>query len=459
MKINEQKRRNIVGLLACVWVLYITAGTGFAQDANSDRISKIRDQMNATDTRMVNQADITTLRSDLNNAMDAIVTRIQTLEKDMVDMKSRIRVLEARTAPSAAVITVPAASPAAPAPQAPPPAAAAPDGLKMNVSLCASGCDAMKFSDAVAMLGEGGTLTVEPGTYFDCIVIKKSMKLVGKIAQDGSRAHLKKIACSGKGAIDLEAPDVMVQGLEISEITVPDENGACIRIGPTSQTVLVRDIICLRSEIGILGGPNNDNGELTIEDSYVEGYEPIKGYERSKLAHGVYITSGARATLRNVTIKSTNNGHLLKIGAKTSLIENSVLAALGGNSGVAIDSYGGGKITIRNSVIQLGPNTQNHNFLNYATESGRIIPGAAHEILIENNWFIYDDSKRCCRWLYSKISNILDKIEVRNNKFVGHIDPVFAGVDMRLNKEYDDRDAAGLRNYDGTLESLPKPGS
>lgn len=454
MKINEQKRRNIVGLLACVWFLCVTVDTGFTQDANTDRVSKIRDQINATDTRMVNQADITTLRSDLNNAMDAIVTRIQTLEKDMVDMKSRIRVLEARTAPSAAVITVPAASPAAPAPQAPPPAAAAaPDGLKMNVSMCASGCDAMKFSDAVALLGEGGTLTVEPGTYFDCIVIRKSMKLVGKIAQDGSRAHLKKIACSGKGAVDVEAPEVTIQGLKISEITVPDENGACVRINADTGKVLIKDIICLKSENGILGAPNNENGILTIEDSTFEGHG------KNGRAHGLYINGGSEAILRNVKILASDNGHLLKTGARSTLVENSVIAALGGNSGAAINNYSGGKLTVRNNVIQLGPNTQNHNFLTYADEPDRITPGGVHEMLIENNWFIYDDPKRCCHWLFSKRSNILDKIEVRNNKFVGHVDPVVAGVDMRLNKEYDGRDAAGLRNYDGTLESLPKPGS
>ena len=454
MKINEQKRRNIVGLLACVWFLCVTVDTGFTQDANTDRVSKIRDQINATDTRMVNQADITTLRSDLNNAMDAIVTRIQTLEKDMVDMKSRIRVLEARTAPSAAVITVPAASPAAPAPQAPPhAAAAAPDGLKMNVSMCASGCDAMKFSDAVALLGEGGTLTVEPGTYFDCIVIRKSMKLVGKIAQDGSRAHLKKIACSGKGAVDVEAPEVTIQGLKISEITVPDENGACVRINADTGKVLIKDIICLKSENGILGAPNNENGILTIEDSTFEGHG------KNGRAHGLYINGGSEAILRNVKILASDNGHLLKTGARSTLVENSVIAALGGNSGAAINNYSGGKLTVRNNVIQLGPNTQNHNFLTYADEPDRITPGGVHEMLIEKNWFIYDDPKRCCHWLFSKRSNILDKIEVRNNKFVGHVDPVVAGVDMRLNKEYDGRDAAGLRNYDGTLESLPKPGS
>ncbi len=459
MKHTGRKLLVTITLLSCVLLLQLLDDRAFAQTADLDRAARIRDQIGATNTRMVNEADIISLRNDLNKAMEAVVSRIGTLEKDMVDMKSRIRVLEARTAPSGTTITGPVSSAApappqsAPAPAAPAFAAPASGGLRMNVSMCASGCDAAKFSDAVALVAEGGTLTVEPGEYFDCIKIFKSMKLVGKIAPDGSRAYLKKIACSGKGAVDLEAPDVTVQGLKISDITVPDENGACIRVGPTTQKLLIKDIICLNSENGLLGGTNNKDGVMTIEDSTFEGHG------KGDRAHGIYINGGAKAALRNVKILASNNGHLLKTGAAFTLVENSVIAALGGNGGEAINAYAGGQLTVRNSVLQLGPNTQNHNFISYATEPNRIVPGAVHKILIENNWIIYDDEKRCCRWLFSKITNILDKIDVRNNKFVGRIDPVVSSVDMRLNKEYADRDEAGLRKYDGTLDSIPKPGS
>ncbi|MSP41787.1 MAG: hypothetical protein EXR08_00220 [Alphaproteobacteria bacterium] len=111
----------------------------------------------------------------------------------------------------------------------------------------------------------------------------------------------------------------------------------------------------------------------------------------------MYINGGTNAILRNVKILASNDGHLLKTGARSILVENSVLAALEGNGGTAIDAYGGGKLTVKSSVLQLGPNTQNHNFIAYAGESSRIVPGGAHEITVENNWIIYDDANRCCR--------------------------------------------------------------
>ncbi len=452
MKYSGHKHLAAFTVLSFVCLLGVLGGVTFAQTVDPDRAARIRDQMGATGTRMVNEADLITLRADINKAMDAVVARIVTLEKDMVDMKSRIRVLEARTAPGMAASSGPSTSAIAPA--AAPVAAPAPIPAvsKMQISMCAAGCDAEKFAAAVALVAEGGTITVEPGDYFDCIVIKKPMKLVGKIGRDGSRAHLKKTACNGKGAIDLQARDVTIQGLKISDISVPDRNGACIRVAPPAQTVLIRDIICLNSEDGLLGGTTPD-GKLTVEDSVFEGNG------RDGLAHGMYINGGDKAILRNVKILASDNGHLLKTGALSTLVENSIIAALGGNSGAAINAYGGGKLTVRNSVLQLGPNTQNHNFIAYADEPNRIVQGGEHAILFEDNWIIYDDASRCCRWLFSNRSKILDKITVRNNKFVGRIDPVISAIDMRLNKEYADRGEAGLRKYDGTLASMPKPGS
>lgn len=453
MKYTRRKLCIALTVLSCVWLLHLPGGMTFAQTMDPDRTARIREQMGAKNTRMVNEADLISLRNDLNKTMETLASRIVALETEMVDVKARIRVLEARATPAGAANSGAVSSTAPPAPPSAAAAAPASGGLKMNVSLCAGGCDAAKLDQAVALIAEGGTLTIEPGVYFDCIKIHKSMKIVGKIAPDGSRATLKKTACSGKAAIDLDAPDVTIQGLKISDIAVPDENGACIRVGPATQKLLIRDIICLDSENGVLGGTNNKDGVMTIEDSYFEGHG------KGERAHGLYINGGAKAILRNIKILASNNGHLLKTGAKITLVEDSVIASLDGNSGEVINAYGGGQLTVRNSVLQLGPNAQNHNFISYATEQKRIISGGPHRILLENNWIIYDDANRCCRWLFSKMTKILGDIDVRNNKFVGQIEPVISAVDMRLNKEYADRDAADLRKYDGTLDSLPRLGS
>ncbi|MGK2871110.1 MAG: hypothetical protein ACSLFL_02510, partial [Alphaproteobacteria bacterium] len=94
MKWNVHKRLFASAVLGFVCLLGLFGGiTTVAQTADPERAARIRDQIGATGTRMVNEADLISLRTDLNNAMEAIVSRIDVLEKDMVDMKSRIRVL------------------------------------------------------------------------------------------------------------------------------------------------------------------------------------------------------------------------------------------------------------------------------------------------------------------------------------------------------------------------------
>lgn len=418
--------------------------TVFAQPTDTERAQNIRNQLLKQQAAPATSQDLEVMRNDTKNAMDALVPRIVELEKSVVDLKAKIRVLEARSTPANNVMNAPVGN-----------GKAARKTGKMQVSMCNTGCDASKFADALIMLNEGGTLTVKPGVYPDCITINKSMKLIGEIAPDGGRAHLRKIACRGMAAININAPDVEIRGLKISEIAVPDLNGACVRVGPTTQKLLIRDIICLDSENGLLGGTNKKDGVMTIEDSYFEGHG------KNGLAHGIYINGGEKAILRNVNILSINDGHVLKSGARDTLVEDSVLAALQGRSGAAINAYGGGKLTVRNSVLQLGPNSENHNFLAYADEPKRAITEGVYEILIEKSWIIYDDPARCCRWLFSQRSNIPDVIIMRNNKFVGGITPNKETVTIanNNNKEFADRAAAGLKEYSGRLDSLPKPGS
>jgi len=430
-------------LSPCVFFLMLAFGaTVFAQTTDTERTQNIRNQLLKQQAAPAISQDLEVMRNDTKNAMDALVSRIVELEKSIVDLKAKIRVLEARTTPPNNVMNAPVGN-----------GKAARKTGKMQVSLCNTGCDASKFADAVIMLNDGGTLTVKPGVYFDCITIKKSMKLIGEIAPDGSRAHLRKIACRGKAAINLNAPDVEIHGLKISEIAVPSLNGACVRVGDAVKTLLIKDIICLDSENGLLGRANNLDGVITIENSTFEGHG------KSGKAHGIYINGGAKAILRNVNILSINEGHVLKTGARETLVEDSVLAALQSRSGAAINAYGGGKLTVRNSVLQLGPNSENNNFLAYADEPQRTVTGGVHEILIEKSWIIYDDPARCCRWLFSQRSNILDEIVMRNNKFVGGITPNKETVTIANNKEFADRAAAGLKEYNGTLASLPRPGS
>jgi hypothetical protein len=273
--------------------------------------------------------------------------------------------------------------------------------------------------------------------------------LIGLKDKSGKRAHLAGGVCNGKGPLVLRASDVVVQGFEISNVSVPDKNGACIRINPQAGNITIRDLYCHDSEDGILGGPKH--GDVTIEASRFEHNGSDAG-----LGHGIYIDEGDNFILRRSEIISTKGeGHTLKSGAKRTVIEDSVLAALDSQNSRAIDAYAGGVLEVRRSVIEQGQNSDNNEAIGVALEPRRINP-EPHSTLIENNWIVFDDLRRCCRWLLT--AKQFGPITVRGNKIVAMTDLAQPSVNALVenNQLYRDRNEAGLPKYDGSMSSLPK---
>jgi len=158
-------------------------------------------------------------------------------------------------------------------------------------------------------------------------------------------------------------------------------------------------------------------------------------------------------------LASKGQGHTLKSGARRTIVEDSVLAALDGRNSRAIDAYGGGELIVRRSVLQQSKNTDNHDFLGIALESRRINP-EPHKTILEDNWFIYDDLARCCRWLLR--AKNFGPFTVRNNRMVGLTGVNMPAIEKQVladNTFFKNRKEAGLPPYDATLASLPKPGA
>jgi hypothetical protein len=140
------------------------------------------------------------------------------------------------------------------------------------------------------------------------------------------------------------------------------------------------------------------------------------------------------------------------------VIEDSVLAALDGQNSRAIGTYGGGVPEVRRNVVQQGKNSDNNEAIGIALEPNRINP-EPHSTLIEDNWIIFDDLGRRCRWLFK--AKHFGPISVRGNQLVGMTELADSHLSALVenNSLYRDRDEAGLPKYDGNLSSLPKPGS
>jgi len=318
-------------------------------------------------------------------------------------------------------------------------------------TVCREGCQFSDLNKAIEATKSGGTITVAPGIQGTCGVIRKPIRLIGLKDPSGKRAHLAGSVCWGKASLVIVASDVFIEGFEISNVTVNDRNGACVRIDPGAGDVVIRDLYCHDSENGVLGGPLK--GIITIENSIFERNGANRGH-----AHGIYISQGDVFILRNSQILSTKGqGHSLKSGAKRTIIENSVIAALDGANSRAVDAFGGGEVVIRRSVIQQGKNSDNNDALGIALEPRRINP-APHSTTLEDNWLIFDDRSRCCRLLFQ--AKQFGPFTVRGNRIVAMTDIADSPLELEEaeNQFYSDRKSAKLPEYDGTLSSLPKPG-
>ena len=130
----------------------------------------------------------------------------------------------------------------------------APDNiLHGKPTVCSEGCEFSDLNAAIKSLPTGSTISVAPGVYGACAIVDKPLQVIGLKDASGKSAHLTATACDGKGALVLRASGIVIQGLEISSITVPDKNGACIRIDPQAGDVTIRDLYCHDSENGVLG--------------------------------------------------------------------------------------------------------------------------------------------------------------------------------------------------------------
>ncbi|MEM7568365.1 MAG: right-handed parallel beta-helix repeat-containing protein [Pseudomonadota bacterium] len=319
-----------------------------------------------------------------------------------------------------------------------------------KADVCLDGsCQFTSLRAAFKAASDGDVITLAPGDYPSCLDMgDKSIALVGRIAPSGARARFTK-ACARKAAFVSSARKVLLQGLEISGITVPDKNGACVRLsgkGKRMRVALV-DIVCTDSENGVLGSPGD--GTVRIEGSHFLRNGGNDGY-----AHGLYIDGGAEVLLKQSVIAGTKErGHSLKIGAKRLIIESSIVAGLTGSSSRTLDFYAGGTLVIKNSILQQGPNADNNDMIAIGMEPLRAHEDATHLVWIEGSTLVFDDADRPRRLVFA--GRALGPVRVARSTLAGFTDTRImpdAVADVQI---YAGRSEAGFVPFDGTLATLP----
>ncbi len=293
------------------------------------------------------------------------------------------------------------------------------------------GCDRHGLAETLREAEEGATIIVGAGIYEEAATLRASRVTIrGELG-----AHLRGVAAEGKAALVIKGDDVVIEGLECSEIKVPNGNGACIRAEGTNLTL--RRVHFHDSQEGLLGG----NGLLVIEDSV---FQRLGGDRETEIgqAHGIYASHRVtRLELRrNRFLASKEEGHEIKSRARSTLIEDNVIASLDGVDSRLIDIPNGGEVVIRGNVLEIGPNSSNPDLIGLGLERGNNpeLDHEANNALIENNTIIIDYGPP------TRMINVRDFPEplVRNNVMIGGTPQPDGG-----NRWFIDRRAAGIEPY------------
>jgi hypothetical protein len=240
-----------------------------------------------------------------------------------------------------------------------------------------SGRSFYRLDDAVKSLGEGsGTIIVAPGRYPDCAVFGGA-NITIRAAQP-STAIFEGGACDGKGTLVLRGLSATIDGLVFKGISVPDNNGAGIRLEKGDLTVTRSTF--LDSQQGILSNEDRQ-ASITVERSTFAG---LGGCPGGQCSHSMYIGDVASLTVNRVRFERGTGGHYLKSrAARIDVINSSFDDSAGRQTNYAIDLPNGSTGRIAGNVFVVGKNKENHSAIIAVAAEARANPSAG--LRVEGN--------------------------------------------------------------------------
>jgi len=270
------------------------------------------------------------------------------------------------------------------------------------------------------VLQNGDTIEIDAENYIgfaDNLLIKGA----------GGRPHL--IAngqyINGKGIWVHKGNNITVENIEFSGATVPDKNGAGIRLDGNGLTV--RQCYFHDNENGILTN-NTYAGDILIEYSEFENNALDDGQ-----SHLLYIGSVNKLTFQFNYSHHGNIGHNLKSrAAENYILYNRIMDEETGQSSRLIDLPNGGFSIVMGNLLMQGENAENINLLGYGLEG--LTNTAPHEIYVINNTFV---NKKTTNGLFLHIVNGTSIANITNNIFAG-IGTIIDGNPTILNNNYTD---------------------
>jgi hypothetical protein len=289
-------------------------------------------------------------------------------------------------------------------------------------------------SQAADVATDGDTVEIDAGEYIGDVAAWYQSNLV--IMGVGGRAHLRADGNyrMGKGTWVMVGNNNTVENIEFSEASVPDENGAGIRLDGGGLTI--RNCYFHDNENGILGG--DGGGHVLIEYSEFSNNGFGDGY-----THNIYISGADNFTLRFSYSHHAKIGHNVKTRAPVNYIcYNRIMDENTGTSSYAIDVPDGGLTYIIGNLLQQGPDTDNSGaIVTYGAES---LSNPSNHLYIINNTFVNDFPSGGTH-IYTRSGTTA---KIQNNIFARGGDILDGPGLLSQNWEVNDPNFVDIDNYD-----------
>lgn len=301
-------------------------------------------------------------------------------------------------------------------------------------------------SQVINQVSDGDIVEIDAGEYIGDVGAWYTDNLT--IRGVGGMAHIRANGnnSQGKAIWVIGGDNYVIENIELSECTVPDENGAGIRQEGTNLTV--RNCYFHDNENGILAG-DNANSHILVEYS-----EFARNSHPSGQAHNLYVNHIQKFTLRHSYFHGAVGGHNLKSrAAENHILYNRIMDESNGSSSYIIDIPDGGKAYVLGNILQQGQNAENSTVISYGRENATYY--SSNEFNFYNNTLV---DERFNGYYFGFDNNISPSVvRIFNNIFAGEVTAISTGsvtVDMNQNQYYPTIADAGLmdvQNYDYRL--------
>jgi hypothetical protein len=296
------------------------------------------------------------------------------------------------------------------------------------------------IASAASLARAGDTIEVDSGSYVGDVAVWTQDKLTLRAVGGRVKLIAAGIAAESKGIWVMRGGQMTVEGFEFSGATVPDHNGAGIRLERGSLTV--RNCAFLDNENGILTS-NYANLELKIENSEF-GWN---GYGDG-LTHNLYVGAIASLSVTGSYFHHARVGHLLKSRAAVNhIFYNRLTDEAGGQASYELEFANGGVAYVVGNIIEQSVRTQNPNIISYGAEGYK---WHKNELYLVNNTLV-DNRPQRGAFLRLKPGDVT--VKAINNLLVGSGGLESAGLgEYRNNFTVDRSEFADAANNDYRLK-------